>query len=265
MTNGFGVTIEDPRRWVATMTLLGRVIVVTAVVATISSIVLVQRFATTYRDGLVVTEQSATLVAEAVGPVNSLADDLASLAATVVDGLELGQSLVDSTQAIAADIGDASTTNLAETAEAAADVADRLAQTLEQIERLIPGDRTSIGEELRAFADGLQPTADQLRTVGGELSAVADDLDGSQAALEQLSAQLDVIVDDIAELGPSFDAVSATAADLQARAAAASDRMSVDLWLIRILVLAVGAVLVSIGVISQRFAAALVVSTVDPV
>jgi hypothetical protein len=237
---------------------------VSAVVATVVLLVLVQRLGATYRDGLIVTEESAALVAEAVGPVQALSQDLAGLAVAVVEGLELAQSQVAATQEIVNVVGVASQTNLAETAEAAADVADRLAGVLEQVERLIPGNRQSVAEELRSFADGLEPVAEQLRELGGVLVGAASDLDDTQAALAVLAGELEVVAADIVELEPSFEALDATATDLQARATAASDRIGLDRWLIRILIVTGGALFVVIGVISQRFARALAIATVSP-
>jgi hypothetical protein len=89
----------------------------------------------------------------------------------------------------------------------------------------------------------------------------ASDLDDTQAALAVLAGQLDVVATDIEQLEPSFEALETTAADLQVRATAASDRMDFDLWLMRILILAGGALFVVIGVVSQRFAHALAIAT----
>jgi hypothetical protein len=247
------VDIQDPERWAKTMATLGRVVLVTAVVATVVALLLVQRLSVTYRDGLTVTEASAALVADAVEPIHALADDLAGLATTVVEGLELTQSVVASAEATLADLGTAAATNLSETATAAADIADRLAVTLETIERLIPGDSDSIAEDLRAFADGLEPVAEQLRTIGEELSTASGDLGASQVTLAELALQLDTIATDIGELGPTFDALDATARDLQARADEAAARIDLDLWLGRLLILAVGSVFAAVGVIADRF------------
>jgi hypothetical protein len=235
------------------MTVIGRAVVVTALVATVVALVLVQRLSVTYRDGLVVTEASAVLVSDSVDPVRVLADDLAGLAATLVEGLELAESLVASAEATLTELGTASATNLAETATAAADIADRLAATFETIERFIPGDSVSIAEELRAFADGLEPVAEQLETVGQELATAATDLGAGQVTLAELAMQVEVIATDIEGLGPTFDSLDATAEDLRVRADAASDRIDLDVWLGRILIVAVGALFAAIGVIADRF------------
>ena len=247
------VDVQDVTRWARILIVVGRVMVVTAIAAMAVALVLVQRLSVTYRDGLAVTEASAVLVADSVEPISTLSEDLAELALTLVESLELAQSLVESAEATLADLGAASATNLSDSATAAADIADRLAVTLETIERFIPGDSESIGEELRAFADGLEPVSEQLRTIGERLTTVSSELGTGQATLADLAVQLDVIATDIDGLGPTFDALGATAEDLQVRADAASDRIGLDLWLGRFLIVSLGVVFAAIGVIADRF------------
>ena len=246
------------------MTAVGRVVVATAIAATVVALVVVQRLSVTYRDGLAVTEASAVLVSDSVDPIRTLADDLAELAVTLVASLELAQSLVQSSEATLADLGAASSTNLSDTATAAANTADRLAATLETIERLIPGERDSIAEDLRAFAVGLEPVSEQLRTIGDRPTIVAAELGTSRSTLAELATQIDVIATDSGGLGPTFDALDATAVDVQARANAATDRIGLDLWLGRILIVSVGLVFAAIGVIADRFGRAWGAVTPDP-
>ncbi len=255
---------QDPAQWAKTVTAVGRVVVVTSAVATLAALLLVQRLSLTYRDGLAVTQASAVLVSDSIEPIRTLADDLAELAVTLVESLQLAQSLVDSTEATLADLGAASATNLSDTATAAADIADRLAVTFETIERLIPGDSDSLAEELRAFADGLEPVSEQLRAIGDRFTTVATELGAGQATLAELAAQIDVMATDIGALGPTFDALDATAADLRMRADAAADRIGPDLWLGRILIVSLGAVFAAIGVIADRFGRAWIAANPEP-
>ena len=241
--------------------MLGRVIVVAAVVGTVVALALVERVGQTYEGGLAITERSAVLVADAVEPVQVLAHDLAALVDTVVDELAGVQDLLATTQAILDDVGVAAATNVADITEASADVADRLARQLELIERFIPGDTQSVAEELRALADGLEPVADQLRTLGVQLQAAADQLGETAAALADVAVQADAIATDIAELGPTLDALGAAAADLRDRAQSASDRVDLDMWLVRILVIVTGVGVAVFGLITHRFAAALAAGT----
>ena len=249
--------VVDLGRWAKGMKVLGRVIVVSAVLATVTMLVLVERLGQTYEDVLVVTEESAELVADAVEPMQAMADDLAALAVTVVDGLESTQALLTTSQQIVDAVGVAAATNIADITAAAADVADRLARQLELIERFIPGDTDSVAEELRALADGLKPVADQLRNLGGQLQTAADQLADTNDAVADLAVRVDAIAVGIAGLTPSLDALGVTATDLSERAAAASDRLDLDLWLLRILVLVVGAAVIAVGVVTQRLAGVL--------
>ena len=79
-----------------------------------------------------------------------------------------------------------------------------------------------------------------------------------------MAAQVEAIAGDIAAFGPSFDALGATASALQVSASAASDRVGLDLWLVRLLILALGAVIIAIGVVAQRFSHAWLIAGVDP-
>ncbi len=237
---------------------------VTAIAAATVALFLVQRFSVTYRDGLAVTEASAVLVADSIEPISTLSEDLAALALTLVESLALAQSLVETTETTLADLGAASMTNLSDTATAAADIADRLAVTLETIERFIPGDRESIGEDLREFADGLEPVSEQLRGIGEQLTTVSNELGAGQATLADLGAQLETLATDISALGPTFDALGATAEDLRMRTEAASDRVGVDLWLGRILIVALGLVFSAIGLMADRFGRAWIAANLEP-
>jgi hypothetical protein len=248
-------------QWAAWTSVLGRVIVVTAVVGTVVALALVERVGETYEGGLAVTERSAVLVADAVEPVQVLAADLAALVGTVVDELDGVQELFATSQAILDDVGVAAATNVADITEAAADVADRLARQLELIERFIPGDTQSVAEELRALADGLEPVANQLRTLGVQLQTAADQLGDTSAALADVAVQADAIATDIAELGPTLEALEATATDLRDRAQSASDRVDLDMWLVRILVIVIGVGIAAFGLITHRSAAALAAGT----
>jgi methyl-accepting chemotaxis protein len=257
-TNGSSThTMVDIERWMRGTTMLGRVIVVIAAVATVTTLVLVERVGQTYEDGLSVTEQSAVLVADAIAPVDVLAQDLGALSATFADGLEGARELLATSQDVIEQVGVASATNLADSAQAVADVADRLAKKFELIERLIPGNTQSIAEEFRAFADGVEPLAGQLRTLGAELQTAADQLNDTDAALAELAARVDAIATDIEALQPNFEALGATATELQQAATAASDRLGLDLWLLRILVIIGGVACAVIGIVTERLARAL--------
>jgi methyl-accepting chemotaxis protein len=244
----------DEAQWVRRTIWLGRAIVLCAVVATVMTLILVQRFGRTYEDGLEVTTESAELVADSVEPVQLLVNDLTDLADALGDGIEGTRVLLATVGDTTDAIGNASSTNLADTADGAAGVADDLAGVLETIERFIPGDSQSVAEELRTLADGLEPVAEQLRDLGDELQSGAVQLEEADTTLEQLSVSVADVSAGIDELVPAFDRLQVTASDLAVRADEATDRVGTDLWLLRMVVVVLGLALAFAGIAVERFA-----------
>lgn len=244
----------DETRWVRRTIWLGRAVVACAVVATVGTLILVQRFGRTYEDGLAVTTESAELVADSIGPAQLLAADLSELADALADALD-GARLVLATTGDTIDaIGEASSTNLADVADGAAGAADDLAGVLETIERFIPGNSDSVAEELRTLADGLEPVADQLRVLGGQLEAGAAQLDDADSSIERLSVSVAEVSAGIDQLAPTFDRLEVAAADLALRAEEATDRVGADLWLLRVIVVVLGLAVAFAGLAIERFA-----------
>jgi methyl-accepting chemotaxis protein len=240
--------------WIRRSRWLGRVIVVCAVVATVVMLVLVQRIGRTYEDGLEVTAQSAHLVSDSVEPARVIAEDLAELTDAVAAGIDGTREVVATASDTLGAIGDASATNIAESADAAAAVADELAGFLETVERFIPGDRQSVAEELRSFSDGLEPVADQLRSLGDQLTTGAEQLVRADATLGELAISVQEVATGIEQLGPTLDELELTADDLAIRAEEASDRVDTDLWLLRLLVVVLGVALACTGFAIELFA-----------
>ncbi len=240
--------------WTRRMVLFGRVVVALGVVAALVSLVLVERLSSTYEDGLAVTNDSAVLVADAVEPVSTLASELGQLASELAAGIDVTRELLGLSEEVLAEVGAAASTNLAEMAAGAAGISERLAGLVEAIERLIPGDSESLAEDLRAFADGLEPLSEQLTVLGDRLTAAADELAAADPALEALAGRIDAVVVSIDALGPSLDSLDATARDVRDRADEAANRLGLDRWLLRLLIVALGSVIVIVGVVIERFA-----------
>lgn len=234
--------------------LFGRGMVALAAIMTVVSLVLVERLARTYEDGLVVAQDSAVLVSEAVEPIARLANDLGVLADELAGGIDVTRELLGTTQEVLDGLGVAASTNLTEMATAAASISDRLAGFIETIERFVPGDADSLAEDLRRFADGLEPLAEQLADLGQQLTIAAAELEAADPTLAALSRQIDVVVADIDALGPSLDALSVTADDVRDRADEASTRLGASRWLLRLLVVLGGIVVATLGVVIERFA-----------
>ena len=214
-----------------------------AVVACVAvGLVLVQRLGTTYADGLEVAADSATLAVDAAEPLSSMTDNLVDFARVAETGIEEARTVVDSAQLSIGQLGESAATDLAESVEGLASVADSIAGVLEGIERFIPGNRRSAAEDLRQIADGLEPVPDDLRTVGAQLQQTASDLEDLDPTLAELATTVAALGDDLVAFQPSIDEMSATAAALAERVEDAEDRVHLDIWLARIVVVLVGAV-----------------------
>lgn len=240
--------------WTRRTAVFGRIVVVGAVVMTVVGLVLVERLTRTYEDGLEVTQASAALVADAVGPSATLAADLGVLAEELAAGVDAAQDVLASTERALAQVGDAASTNLSELAAGAAGVSDDLAGLIEAIERIIPGDSDSLAEDLRRLADGLEPLSEQLVELGDELTIASAQLGEAGDSLAALTPRIDALAADIDALGPTFEALGVTADDVGTRAADATTRLGLDRWLLRLLVLVGGVVVASLGVVVERFA-----------
>lgn len=240
--------------WTRRTILLGRLVVVGAVVMTIAGLILVERLSQTYEDGLAVTQASAVLVSESVEPLSTLVADLGALADELSAGIELASDVLATTEVALAQVGGAASTNLAQLAEGAAGISDDLASLIEAIERIIPGDSDSLAEDLRRLADGLDPLGDQLVELGEQLIVASTQLGEADAALTALARRIDVLVDGIESLGPTFDALGVTADDIEQRAEDASTRLGLDRWLLRLLVVVGGFVVAMLGLVVERFA-----------
>jgi methyl-accepting chemotaxis protein len=242
---------------VALTTWLARALVVAAVVGLVASLVLIQRFGRTYGDALEIAAQSALLVGDSESAVQLLADDVSELTVIIVDVLSETRSLLATTRETVAGLGVAAETNLALTADGAASIADRLAGIIEQIERFIPGDTQSAAEELRAAAEGLEPTADQLRELGAQLQLAADQLEDADEVVGELAVRFQATADDIDSIDPVLEQLATTATTLEDRAVEASNRLGTDLWLLRFLAIMSSAIVAAIGVIVDRLVKAL--------
>jgi methyl-accepting chemotaxis protein len=226
------------------------VVMALAVVGIVVGLVLIQRIGRTYQDALAAAEGAAATAATGAESVARLADDVALLAGGTADGLEQGRTVLETAAETTADLGAAAADNLAESVEGTATLANRVAGAFEAIERLIPGNRDSAAEDLRAIADGLEPVPAQLRDLGEQLEAGADDLRAAGGSLSPISEQLATTAEHIREATASLDDAAEVAADVQAKASAASDRVAADLWLAWLALVVIGA-----GVLLSAYAA----------
>jgi methyl-accepting chemotaxis protein len=205
-------------------------------------LVLVQRVGKTYEDGLEVAADSAALAVDAAEPLASMTDNLTDFARVAETGIEDARSIVASAQVSIDQLGESAETDLAETAEGLASMADGVAGVLESIERFIPGDRQSAAENLRQIADGLEPVPEDLRTLGAQLQETAAELEAVDPTLAELGTTVAALGDDLVALSPTIGELSATAEALADRVDNAKDRVTVDLWLARLVIVLLGAI-----------------------
>lgn len=216
------------------------VLAVLAALATVVALVLVQRLATTYRDGLEITRDGAGVAAQGTTSAAQLAGDVAEFVAASSDTLRDARRLISLGADGVDGIGTALGTNLATAVDGTSNIANGMAGLIEAIESFIPGDSHSLAEDLRAIADGLQPVPDQLRTLGEQLNDTADELIRANASLDTVTGQLQTLADSIDASTAALDRVDALAQDVAARADAALDRSDSDLLLLRVLIVVVG-------------------------
>jgi len=213
------------------------------VVAVVLGLVLVQRVGKTYRDGLEVAADSARLIGDAAGPIDQMTTDLIRFADTGDRGIADARSLLQSAATSLDQLGTASRDDLAVTAEGLSSLGDRVAGVLETIEGFIPGNRDSTAEDLRKIADGLQPVPAELRDLGTQLQQTAGELRDADPTLAAVATSVADLGADLEDLAPSVAGLQTTATRLVERVDEARDRVNVDLWLARIVVVLVGAVL----------------------
>jgi len=216
--------------------------------AVVLGLVLVQRVGTTYRDGLDVAAESATLAADGAAPIAAIASDLVEFAAVAERGIGDTRQLLGTVQTSLDQLGQAAQDDLAVTTEGLASLADRVAGVIESIERFIPGDRASAAEDLRAISDGLGPVPDELRALGAQLQTTATELGALDPTLADVATTVRDLGASLRELAPSVDELEVTAERLVTRVDDARDRVALDLWLARAVVVLTGVVL-AIGLV----------------
>ena len=219
---------------------------------TIIGLVIVERIGAAYRDALDVAEDAASVAAAATDPATGLTTDLAALTRSVDDTLQAVRSLAETAGTSTGQLGEAARTNLADSVEGTAQIADRVADVIEGIERFIPGNSDSLAEELRTVSDGLEPVPEQLRTLGDQLVVGSDDLQASLVTLDALSRRIEAIAAGIEDTADAIDDLPAVARALEASAQEARDRVTVDLWLFRIAVVLGGGAVFLVALALQR-------------
>lgn len=225
-------------------------VAVLALLGMVLALLLLNRTASTYRDGLEVTRDGASVAALSLASADDLASDLSALADTTADTLDQFSDLVVLASTTADSTGVALGTNLASAIDGTASIADGVAGLIESIERFIPGDSDSLAEDLRTIADGMEPIPQQMRELGDMLAMVSTEMSNSVTSINTAAAQLSLLSTSITAAAKTLVEAEAVTSDVAARAERALDRSSTDLWLLRALVVVLG-----LGVIGVCFSA----------
>lgn len=207
-----------------------------AVLATGLGLVLVERVGATYRDGLDVTVDAAQVTSVGISSARALAEEVAGLAANTALVVDQASDVVRDSADVTADLAVALQSNLAGGVDGTAGVADDLARFIEVVERLIPGNRDSLAEDLRRVADGLAPLPDQLRVLGQRLDATSDRLADVAPAIDTAAIRVDDVSRRLIDALSTLDEAALLAEQTAQRALDARDRADGDLWIARALV-----------------------------
>jgi hypothetical protein len=239
------------RRWLVARVLLG-VVAVLAVVGAVVGAAVLDRISSTYDVVLGLTRDSAAVAADAAGSASEIADGVSELANGASSTLLATQKVLDSAADSADGIGVALSTNVADAVEGGASIVDRLAGVIQAIEKLIPGNRPSIAEDMRTFSDGLEPVPDQLRDLGDQLAATSDQLEATSFSLGPVAGQLSSSAADISAATADIEAAQVVADEISARAQAELDESNSTFGLAKVLLYVFALVIVGACIAGER-------------
>lgn len=223
-----------------------------AVVTAVLGLALVQRLGATYSDGLDVTVEAAELTVVGLESARSLAEEVAQLAATTAVVIDGAGDVVREGAGTTADLATALQTNLADGVDGTSGVADGLAGFIEFVERLIPGNRDSLAEDLRQVADGLAPLPSQLRSLGDDLAVTSRRLVQVSPAIDTAAVRLQEVAKRLDTAVTTLDEAVAVAEQSLDRAVQARERADGDLWIARGLVVSFVALFWLFAVTARR-------------
>jgi hypothetical protein len=218
------------------------VVTVGSLVGGLLALVLMETFRTTYEDGLEIAAETAIVAGELADPVSGIVADVQELTRVAQDGLVDVVALVENAAVTADEVGTAAQTNLADSLDGLAQMTRRIADFVERVERFIPGQSDSLAEDLDLVAAGLEPAGDQLRGLGDSLVEGGASLEATAAALADTAVVLEGVERDLEATAASITGLPALAADLEERATELQDQLWLQLWLLRLLIVAVGGV-----------------------
>jgi methyl-accepting chemotaxis protein len=245
-------------RWLPT------VVIVAGVLSMLIGLVVVDQLGDRTRNIIDITVDGAEVVEAAADPIAGLPADVAALAEGVATSLAAVRDVADTAGVTAGALGEALGTNVASIATSTASVADRVADVIETIERFVPGDVESLGEELRQVSDNLEPVAGQLGELAVQLESGVGDIESAAETIEALEARLSVVAGQLAAASEAVQDLPSIAADIRFEAEDAREDLAGTLWLFRLLVVVTGAAVVAIGACLRVLARMVVAPVAEP-
>jgi hypothetical protein len=224
-------------------------VIACAAIGTVGGLLLVERLGERYANALDVAADASQLVAESAVPLADLPAEVAEVARSSSAALAEVRSVLDTVSESTTALAEALRTSVGPSISATAEIAERVAGTIEAVDRFIPfGFDGSIADELRAAADGLAPAPEQLDELAILLDAGTDGIDDTVVALRELERRLQAVTTSIDQTAVSIDSLPMLAERVQVEAELAKEGSSIDLWLLRLVILGFGGSLFLIGI-----------------
>jgi hypothetical protein len=239
------------RGWLAARVLLALVAIL-ALVGAFVGVAVLNRVNDTYEVALTLTRDTADAAADASASAVEIATGVSELSSGASSTLTATQQVLDSAATAADEVGTALSTNVADAVDGTASIANRLARFVEVVERFIPGNTDSLAEDLREFADGIEPVPDQLRALGAELATTSDEIDAASASLGPVSDQLTSTASDLAAATTDIEQAAEVANEIAARAQAQLDASNSTFSLAKVLLFVLALVIALTCVAGER-------------
>ena len=115
------------------------------------------------------------------------------------------------------------------------------------------------------MAAELRPAAAQVRTVGKQLDSASDDLADISKRLAVSAEKVASISTDIDDAKATIDTLPGLVAEVQRSVETTQDRLAVDIWLIRLLIVALLCAVLAAAYVADRGLVALGAGGFDPI
>lgn len=244
---------SDQRRAGQLMIAIGLVGAVVAVFGTVVGWIFVGQIATASDDSVEVTEQTfdaiydtidlaEDVLGSTVGAVDALAGTLVTLSSSFDTGTTAIEDIAALADTIGPSLGDAATT--VRTLERVGGQIDAALGTLSSLPIGPDYDpETGLGETFGRLADTLEALPDELAATSGSLTDFTENAGALRADIDRLAVSAGAIAGDLGDTNALVEQYRASVADARTLAVATKDDLDLSVGLMRVLLVAGGAVL----------------------